>query len=73
MEAPAAASGAALTRSSLSEKVYERLVDAILSGSLPSGAALNVADIAQTHALLHGAEKQAHADAGYLGVEKRDY
>jgi IS5 family transposase len=36
-----------------------------------SGTAANVADIAQTHALLHGQEKQAHADAGYLGVEKR--
>lgn len=41
------ASGAVLTRSSLSEKVYERLVDAILSGSLASGAALHVADIAR--------------------------
>ena len=28
--------------------------------------------IAQTHALLHGAEKQAYADASYLGVEKRE-
>jgi IS5 family transposase len=37
-----------------------------------SGTAANVADIAQTHALLHGAEKQAYADAGYLGVEKRE-
>ncbi len=36
-----------------------------------TGTAANVADIAQTHALLHGAEKQVHADAGYLGVEKR--
>src|SRR5476651_1326870 len=36
-----------------------------------SGTAANVADIAQTHALLHGAEKQADADAGYLGVDKR--
>jgi transposase, IS5 family len=36
-----------------------------------SGTAANVADIAQTHALLHGAEQQAHADAGYLGIEKR--
>ncbi len=33
--------------------------------------AANVADIAQTHALLHGAEKTVWADAGYLGVEKR--
>jgi IS5 family transposase len=36
-----------------------------------SGTAANVADIAQTHALLHGQEKAVHADAGYLGVEKR--
>jgi transposase, IS5 family len=37
-----------------------------------TGTAANVADIAQTHALLHGEEKQAYADAGYLGVEKRE-
>lgn len=37
-----------------------------------AGTAANVADIAQTHALLHGQEKEAHADAGYLGVEKRE-
>jgi IS5 family transposase len=36
-----------------------------------TGTAANVADIAQTHALLHGEEKAAYADAGYLGVEKR--
>jgi len=36
-----------------------------------TGTAANVADIAQTHALLHGAERQADADAGYLGVEQR--
>jgi IS5 family transposase len=36
-----------------------------------SGTAANVADIAQTHVLLHGQEKQVYADAGYLGVEKR--
>ena len=36
-----------------------------------SGTAANVADITQTHALLHGEEKEAFADAGYLGVEKR--
>lgn len=36
-----------------------------------TGTAANVADIAQAHALLHGQEKKAHADAGYLGVEKR--
>ena len=33
--------------------------------------AANVADITQTAELLHGAETQVHADAGYLGVEKR--
>ena len=37
-----------------------------------SGTAANVADIAQTHALLHGREKEVYADAGYLGVEKRE-
>ncbi len=37
-----------------------------------TGTAANVADIAQTHALLHGQEKEAYADAGYLGVEKRE-
>jgi IS5 family transposase len=36
------------------------------------GTAANVADIAQAHALLHGQEKKAHADAGCLGVEKRE-
>ena len=33
--------------------------------------AANVADITQTAELLHGEEKQVHADAGYTGVEKR--
>jgi IS5 family transposase len=33
--------------------------------------AANVADIAKTAELLHGEEKQVHADAGYTGVEKR--
>ena len=33
--------------------------------------AANVADITQAAALLHGEETQVHADAGYLGVEKR--
>jgi IS5 family transposase len=33
--------------------------------------AANVADITKTSELLHGAERQVHADAGYLGVEKR--
>ncbi len=37
-----------------------------------TGTAANVADIAQTHALLHGEEKKVHADAGYSGVEKRE-
>ena len=31
----------------------------------------NVADITKTSELLHGAERQVHADAGYTGVEKR--
>jgi transposase, IS5 family len=35
------------------------------------GTAANVSDISQAHALLHGQEHNAHADAGYLGVEKR--
>jgi IS5 family transposase len=34
--------------------------------------AANVADITQTAALLHGQERQVHADAGYTGVEKRE-
>lgn len=33
--------------------------------------AANVADITKTAELLHGTEKQVHADAGYTGVEKR--
>jgi IS5 family transposase len=33
--------------------------------------AANVADITKTAELLHGAETQVHADAGYTGVEKR--
>lgn len=33
--------------------------------------AANIADITQTATLLHGAESQVHADAGYTGVEKR--
>ena len=33
--------------------------------------AANIADITKTAELLHGAEKQVHADAGYTGVEKR--
>ena len=31
----------------------------------------NVADVTETHALLHGEEKHVFADAGYLGAEKR--
>ena len=33
--------------------------------------AANVSDITKTAELLHGEETQVHADAGYLGVEKR--
>jgi len=33
--------------------------------------AANVADVTKTAELLHGQEKQVHADAGYTGVEKR--
>lgn len=36
------------------------------------GTAGNVADVAQAHALLHGAETFALGDAGYQGVEKRE-
>ena len=35
------------------------------------GTAANVSDISQAHALLHGGERRAGADAGYTGVEKR--
>jgi IS5 family transposase len=34
--------------------------------------AANVADVTQTAELLHGQETQVHADAGYIGVEKRE-
>jgi IS5 family transposase len=34
-------------------------------------SAANVADVTKTAELLHGQEKQVHADAGYTGVEKR--
>jgi IS5 family transposase len=34
--------------------------------------AANVADVTQTAELLHGEETQVHADAGYIGVEKRE-
>jgi transposase, IS5 family len=36
-----------------------------------TGTAANVADVAQTHELLHGEESRFFADAGYIGVEKR--
>lgn len=45
-------------------------VDSGLVHALTATAA-NVADITQAHALLHGEEKTAFADAGYQGVEKR--
>ena len=35
------------------------------------GTAANVADIVETHQLLHGEEKNGYVDAGYTGVEKR--
>jgi len=34
--------------------------------------AANVADVTRTAELLHGQETQVHADAGYIGVEKRE-
>ena len=34
--------------------------------------AANVADICETHKLLHGKEKAMSGDAGYVGVEKRE-
>ena len=37
-----------------------------------TGTAANVADIAQTHELLHGEEKAIYADAGYIGADKRE-
>ena len=36
-----------------------------------SGTAANVADVAQSHELLHGQEQKGYGDAGYTGVEKR--
>lgn len=36
------------------------------------GTAANVNDVTQAHALLHGKETDVHADAGYVGVEKRE-
>jgi len=37
-----------------------------------TATAANVSDVSQTHALLHGEEKAVYADAGYIGVEKRE-
>ena len=36
-----------------------------------TGTAANVADITETHCLLHGQEKRGQGDSGYTGVEKR--
>jgi len=44
--------------------------DSGLTHTLVTTAA-NVGDVTQAHALLHGQEQQAYADAGYQGVEKR--
>jgi len=41
-------------------------------GHTVTGTAANVADLAQTHALWHGEEKDVDAHAGYLGVKKRE-
>jgi IS5 family transposase len=32
----------------------------------------NESDVAHAHELLHGQEKRVHADAGYVGIDKRD-
>ena len=37
-----------------------------------TATAANVADIVETHKLLHGEEEVAFVDAGYIGVEKRE-
>ena len=44
--------------------------DSGLTHTLVTTAA-NVGDVTQAHALLHGREQEAYADAGYQGVEKR--
>lgn len=44
--------------------------DSTLVHTLVATAA-NVADVTKTSELLHGQEKQVHADAGYTGAEKR--
>ena len=36
-----------------------------------TGTAANVSDISQAQGVLHGQESVVHADAGYIGVEKR--
>ena len=36
------------------------------------GTSGNVSDVTETHNLLHGQEKTVFADAGYVGVEKRE-
>ncbi len=36
------------------------------------GTAANVSDVSQTQHLLHGAERDVFADAGYIGVHKRE-
>jgi len=36
------------------------------------GTAANVSDISQAANLLHGEESSVHADAGYIGLEKRE-
>jgi hypothetical protein len=37
-----------------------------------AGTAVNVNDVTQADALLHGEQSNVFADAGYQGVEKRD-
>ena len=37
-----------------------------------TGTAANAADVSQTEALLHGDEETVHADAGYIGADKRE-
>jgi len=44
--------------------------DSGLTHTLVTTAA-NVGDVTQAHALLHGQEQEAYADAGYQGVDKR--
>ena len=43
------------------------------SGAVHSvhGTAANESDVAHAHAVLHGEETDVHADAGYVGIEKR--